>query len=147
MRTITTTLLALITVCSISSAQTADTVYTNGRIYTVNAEQPWADAVAIKDGRFLLVGSNEDVRTVSGEQTTVHDLNGQFVMPGIVDMHAHPFSGIEVGTGSINLTEPGNPQAILNGLMPGSECVPNTVTSAAMRSAGVSISRNRRGGG
>ena len=91
----------------------ADTIYTNGKIYTVNEAQPWAEAVAIKDGKFVAVGSNADVKTMAGEKTEVVDLRGQFVMPGIVDMHAHPFSGIEMGTGGINLTEPGNPEAIL----------------------------------
>ena len=91
----------------------ADSVYINGKIYTVNENQPWAEAVAIKNGRFLVVGSNADANAVTGELTTVVDLNGQFLMPGIVDMHAHPFSGIEMGSGSINITEPGNPKAIL----------------------------------
>ncbi len=38
-------------------AQKADVVYTNGKIYTVNEKQPWAEAVAIKDGKFVKVGS------------------------------------------------------------------------------------------
>ena len=41
----------------------ADVAYTNGKIYTVNDAQPWAEAVAIKDGKFLLVGSNSDVES------------------------------------------------------------------------------------
>ena len=39
-----------------ANAHTADVVYTNGKIYTVNEKQPWAEAVAIKDGEFLVVG-------------------------------------------------------------------------------------------
>lgn len=91
----------------------ADTVYTNGKIYTVDAALPWAQAVAIKDGKFLLVGSSEDALVVVGESTEVVDLNGAFAMPGIVDMHAHPFTGVDMGTGSINLNSPGNPEANL----------------------------------
>lgn len=48
-----------------------------------------------------------------GPETKVTDLGGKFVMPGIVDMHAPPFSGVDLGTGSANLTEPDNPEAIL----------------------------------
>ena len=39
----------------------ADVVYTNGRIYTVNEAQPWAEAFAVKDGRFVAVGTNEEI--------------------------------------------------------------------------------------
>ncbi|MGB5293560.1 MAG: amidohydrolase [Thermoanaerobaculia bacterium] len=68
----------------------ADTVYTNGKIYTVNEAQPWAEAVAIKDGKFLVVGSNAEVEDVTGEGTEVIDLDGGFAMPGIGDVHIHP---------------------------------------------------------
>jgi predicted amidohydrolase YtcJ len=69
----------------------ADTVYTNGKIYTVNEAQPWAEAVAIKDGKFLAVGSVADMDEVTGDSTIVIDLEGKFVMPGVFDLHAHPF--------------------------------------------------------
>ena len=68
----------------------ADVVYTNGRIYTVNEAEPWAEAVAIKDGKFLVVGSDGDVEAVTGQATQVIDLDGDFAMPGIVDAHLHP---------------------------------------------------------
>ena len=71
------------------SGDVADTVYTNGRIYTVNEAQPWAEAVAIKDGKFLVVGSNADVEAVTGDGTEVVDLGGGFAMPGIGDTHIH----------------------------------------------------------
>jgi predicted amidohydrolase YtcJ len=67
----------------------ADTIYTNGKIYTVNAAQPWVEAVAIKDGKFLLVGTNEDILELKGEKTKVIDLKGKFVMPGMIDVHTH----------------------------------------------------------
>ena len=68
----------------------ADTVYTNGKIYTVNEAQPWAEAVAIKDGKFLVVGSAAEVEAVTGKETEVVDLAGAFAMPGIGDPHIHP---------------------------------------------------------
>ncbi len=73
-----------------AKAPTADTVYTNGKIYTVNEKQPWVEAVAIKDGKFLIVGSNADAKAVTGENTEVVDLGGKFAMPGIHDTHVHP---------------------------------------------------------
>ena len=47
-------------------AHQADTVYKNGKIYTVNEKAPWAEAVAIKDGKFIAAGSNADVETLMG---------------------------------------------------------------------------------
>ena len=81
----------LVAGCAASEApgDLADTVYTNGKIYTVNEAQPWAEAVAIKDGKFLVVGSNADVDVVTGESTEVVDLGGAFAMPGIGDTHIH----------------------------------------------------------
>jgi len=71
-------------------AVTADVVYTNGKIYTVNEDQPWAEAVAIKDGKYLVVGSATDAAAVTGENTEIVDLNGAYAMPGIGDTHIHP---------------------------------------------------------
>ena len=70
--------------------EVANSVYTNGRIYTVNEAQPWAEAVAIKDGKFLVVGSDADVKAVTGKGTEIVDLGGAFAMPGIGDTHIHP---------------------------------------------------------
>ena len=72
------------------AGEVADTVYTNGKIYTVDKAQPWAEAVAIKDGKFLVVGSDADVEAVTGDGTEVVDLGGSFAMPGIGDTHIHP---------------------------------------------------------
>jgi len=68
----------------------ADTVYTNGKIYTVNTKQPWAEAVAIKDGKFIGVGGDKELKPFIGEGTQVIDLGGAFAMPGIGDSHIHP---------------------------------------------------------
>ena len=62
------------------------------RIYTVDEAHPWAEAVAIKDGKFLVVGSNADVEALAGESTEVVDPGGKFVMPGFFDLHVHPFT-------------------------------------------------------
>jgi len=77
--------------CDSKEAETADTIYTNGKIYTVNETQLWAEAVAIKEGKFIMVGSTAEVETLTGESTKVVDLKGSFAMPGVFDLHAHPF--------------------------------------------------------
>jgi hypothetical protein len=70
-------------------SQTADTIYTNGKIYTVNEAQPWVEAVAIKDGEFVAVGSDADVKVLAGGETEIVDLGGKFAMPGLHDTHVH----------------------------------------------------------
>ena len=70
--------------------EAADTVYRSGRIYTVDDANPWAEAVAIRDGKFVVVGSNADVDSLIGDGTEVVDLEGAFAMPGIGDTHIHP---------------------------------------------------------
>lgn len=99
--------------CVNQVSEYADTIYTNGKIYTVNEEQPWVEAFAIKGGKFLEVGTMDEINALKGEKTKVIDLMGQFVMPGIVDMHAHPFTGVDLGTGSMNLTNPADKDAII----------------------------------
>jgi predicted amidohydrolase YtcJ len=75
---------------SLLAAEPADTVYKGGKIYTVNENSAWAEAVAIRDGKFVKVGSNADVEAFIGKNTTVVDLAGKFAMPGIHDLHVHP---------------------------------------------------------
>ena len=71
------------------AGEVADTVYRNGRIYTVDESRPWVDAVAIKHGKLVVVGSNGDVDAVTGESTEVRGLGGDFAMPGIGDSQSH----------------------------------------------------------
>lgn len=68
----------------------ADVVYTHGRVYTGAANQVWAGALAIKDGRVMVVGDAAAVQAVTGPATRSVDLAGHMVMPGIIDTHVHP---------------------------------------------------------
>lgn len=68
----------------------AELVLTNGRIYTVNPKRPWVEAVAIRRGRFMAVGSHAEIAPLIQSYTKVHDLQGAFAMPGLYDMHTHP---------------------------------------------------------
>lgn len=70
--------------------QSADVIYTNGRIYTVDADAGWATSMALRDGRLLAVGKDSEMDPYRGEGTQVVDLGGRMVMPGIHDSHSHP---------------------------------------------------------
>ncbi|WP_175661860.1 amidohydrolase family protein, partial [Burkholderia ambifaria] len=70
-----------------------DLILHNGRITTLDRANPVATAVAIKDGRFVAVGSNADVIPLAGRATKVVDLDGRAVLPGLTDNHTHVIRG------------------------------------------------------
>jgi len=90
----------------------ADAIYTNGKIYTVTNEQPWAEAFAIKDGVFIKVGTNEEVKALVGDNTLNTDLKGRMVMPGLIDTHVHPLS-VANDWANLQLKNPTDAEAIL----------------------------------
>jgi len=67
----------------------ADTVLVGGNIITMGAKNSRAEAVAIKDSKFLWVGSTEDVKEAIGKKTKVRDLEGMTVVPGFIEAHNH----------------------------------------------------------
>ncbi len=72
------------------AASPADLVLQGGKFFTVDEAQVWAEAVAIKDGRFVYVGDNTSVQGFVGPDTVRHDLGGKLTIPGLVDSHTHP---------------------------------------------------------
>lgn len=81
----------------------ADVVYRSGKIWTVNTAQPTAEAVAIRDGRIVFVGSDDAVRIHIGPDTEVHDLQGRLMLPGFQDAHIHPIgAGVEAALCDLN---------------------------------------------
>jgi predicted amidohydrolase YtcJ len=70
-------------------AQPADVVVTNARVYTVDDARPLAQAFAIRDGRFVFVGSTREALALKGPATRVVDADGATIIPGMVDAHAH----------------------------------------------------------
>lgn len=68
-------------------------VLLNGRIYTVNPAQPWAEAVAIRGDRIMAVGSSDEIARHTGSATQRIDLGGRLVLPGLIDSHIHFLSG------------------------------------------------------
>lgn len=71
----------------------ADLVFNNGGVYTVDSANAWAEAVAVRDGRITVLGSNDDVSRLIGPDTRVVDLTGRMLIPGFHDTHVHPVTG------------------------------------------------------
>ncbi|MCH8090171.1 MAG: amidohydrolase family protein, partial [Chloroflexi bacterium] len=72
-----------------------DLIGINGNIITVDPYQPRAQAVAIRDGSFVAVGDNDDIKALSGPGTRVLDFGWKTVVPGFIDAHIHVlYSGV-----------------------------------------------------
>jgi predicted amidohydrolase YtcJ len=74
---------------AMARAEDVDLLFTNGNIYTVNDRQPHAEATAVKNGRVVFVGSNEDAKKF--HPAKIVDLHGRTVVPGLTDSHCHIF--------------------------------------------------------
>lgn len=71
----------------------ADTVYRNGYIYTIDADNSVHQALAVRAGRIAYVGDDDGAQAHIGHRTRVIDLQGRMLMPGLIDAHMHPQSG------------------------------------------------------
>ena len=71
------------------SVNTADHVFYNAKVYTVNEQKPWAEAVVIDDSKIVYVGDDEGAQSYIGDETTAIDLAGKMVLPGFVSGHDH----------------------------------------------------------
>ena len=92
-----TAMLVLYSLTSISAQtsklQFADVLVVNAHVYTVNAAQPWAEAIAIRTGKIVTVGSADDLEKLHGPATKVIDAGGRLVLPGFTDSHIHFLEG------------------------------------------------------
>lgn len=90
--------------CSRATAPVpADLILTGGRVYTLEPDRPWAEALAIRGSRIVSVGREADVRALRGPATRVIPLGGRFVMPAFRDAHVHPYgAGLELGLCNLN---------------------------------------------
>jgi len=82
-------ILVLLFACSKGPENPADKVFINGTIYTVAEGDPKVEAVAVKDGMILAVGTSTEIQTYVGEATEVIDLQGKTMTPGLIESHAH----------------------------------------------------------
>jgi predicted amidohydrolase YtcJ len=86
----------LLPLASACSQDIADTIYSGGPILTMNDDQRTAEAVAVKDGRILAVGTLGELGEYRGESTRAFDLDGRAMLPGFVDSHGHVvFGGLQ----------------------------------------------------
>jgi predicted amidohydrolase YtcJ len=77
---------------SVAGAQSpppADLIVTGGRIYTVDAAHPMAEALAVRGSRLVFVGSASEAQVFRGPSTRIVDARGSTIIPGMVDAHAH----------------------------------------------------------
>ena len=84
------------------AADAADLVLNNAKIYTVNKNQPEAEALAVKSGKIVFIGSNSEAKKYIGDSTEVIDVKGQFVMPGFIEGHGH-IHGLGLSLTNLNL--------------------------------------------
>jgi predicted amidohydrolase YtcJ len=87
--------------------RTPDLIVVNANVYTVDDSMPQAQAFAIKDGRFMAVGTNADIKALAGTATQTVDAQGMTVIPGFIDCHNHA-----PGTRLLNDVIVGNPYEV-----------------------------------
>ena len=75
------------------TSQSADIIVTNARIYTVNPQQKWAEAIAIRGDRILTVGNKKQIDAYRSGSTKVIDAQGHLLLPGFTDSHIHFLDG------------------------------------------------------
>ena len=116
-------LLSLCTALALAAAssaaqtdQTADTIYRGGPILTMEDAAMRAEAVAVRDGRILAVGSLDDVALYQGDDTEIFDLAGRTMLPGFVDSHGHVvFGGLQALSANL-LPPPDGPGSDIAGI-------------------------------
>ena len=88
---------------AIAAEAAADLAFQGGAVYTLDAARTWSEAVAIRAGRIVFVGSNRQLKAYIGKSTRVVDLKGRMLLPAFQDAHIHPISaGLEVSACDLN---------------------------------------------
>ena len=82
----------------------ADLVLTNGRVVTVDAERPEAEAIAVMGDTIAAVGTSAEIAAFIGEDTRVIDLDGKLAIPGFIEGHGH-FLGLGQAQMILDLTK------------------------------------------
>ena len=82
--------------------QPADVIISSNAVFTGLSDQPEPASIAIKDNKIIAVGSEEEIKTYSGENTKIHQFNDHLILPGFHDFHLHMMDGA-VSMNSANL--------------------------------------------
>lgn len=104
----------LIGILLIPMSLLSNIILINGTVYTVNLKQPWAHAVVVENEVIRYVGSTQKALSFVGTHSKIIDLNGSFVMPGIIDAHTHIAMGSVLLSEGVNLLEVKGKQAVLD---------------------------------
>lgn len=89
--------------------ETASLVVRDARVWTGNADQPWAEAVASRGDSIIAVGSNTEIEALIGEDTEVISVTGSMLVPGFIDTHVH-FIASGSGLASVQLRDAATPE-------------------------------------
>ena len=85
----------------------ADLLFTGGAVYTADPARPWAEAVAVRDGRILAVGHAAELAALRGPNTVVSNLAGKLLLPGFTESHIH-FIELALRAAQVEATEAGS---------------------------------------
>jgi predicted amidohydrolase YtcJ len=89
--------------CAHDAAVPAEIVIIGGPVITLDDDRSRVDGVAIRDGRFIVVGTADQARAAAGPETRVIDVGGRAVLPAFHDAHVHPVTaGVELGQCNLN---------------------------------------------
>jgi predicted amidohydrolase YtcJ len=100
----------LIAACGRSeSVNPADTIYSGGNIITMTDGRPTAEAIAVKDGRIIFVGSAAEANRFRDARTRAVDLEGRTLLPGFIDAHSHYFNSLLVANQAKLYAPPAGP--------------------------------------
>ncbi len=89
----------------IFAAEHADYVFTNGKVYTMDKDRPWAESVVVDDDKIVFVGDDEGAQAYIGDETMAVELAGKMVLPGFFSGHEHLIAsgwmqlGVQLGSG------------------------------------------------
>ncbi len=89
----------------LNPAPPASQAFINGNILTMDAHNSIHQAVLLKENKIIAVGSNEEINRLVNEETLIHDLNNQTMIPGIIDAHGH-YPGQGISAIGLNLNSP-----------------------------------------
>ncbi len=95
-----------------SNSEKAELIIQNAVIWTANPEKPYAEALAVKDGKLLAVGSNADIQEFAGSDTEMIDAGSGFVVPGFIDSHVHFIVGGK-NLSSVQLRDAATPEEFI----------------------------------
>ncbi|WP_114690021.1 amidohydrolase family protein [Polynucleobacter necessarius] len=124
------------------AVESADVVFMNGQIETLNAKQPRVNAVAIKNETFLAIVSDQKIKSYIGPNTQVIDLKQQLTVPGFVDAHTHPMETSWLKEVWVDARYPGT-NSVKQALLNIAERVKATSKDQWIYVAGVSASENK----